>query len=156
MLLPLSCGLRCFRRCLVCYALCSSRPPLDESPWASRRFCGSLQRLSQAGCFATLQRPRRSNHKMVLCVPRGAGERIKASELDHPSSLRRATYVALFKVAYLRISLVFRITLGKIICFHGVRGSRSSVGRFQGRPPLWRPSPDFALGAGICGEVLLF
>jgi hypothetical protein len=34
----------------------------------------------------------------------------KPSVLDHPSLLRRATYVALIKVAAFRISLVLRIT----------------------------------------------
>jgi hypothetical protein len=41
-------------------------------------------RPSQAGRFDALQRPRRSSHKMVLRVPRGAGERIKSSELEFP------------------------------------------------------------------------
>jgi hypothetical protein len=80
-------------------------------------FVGHFTRPSQAGRFDALLRPRRSSLKKVLCIPRGAGERIEASELDHPSLLRRATYVALFKVAFFRISLVFRITFEKLFIY---------------------------------------
>jgi hypothetical protein len=80
-------------------------------------FVGPFTRPSQAGRFDALRRPRRSSHKMVLCVPRGAWERIEAFGASHPSSLRRATYVALFKVAFLRISFVFSHNPRKIICF---------------------------------------
>jgi hypothetical protein len=79
------------------------------------------------------------------------GERIKA--FGAGSSLRRATYVALFKVAYFRISLVFRLTLMR---FHRVRVSCSSDGRFKGRPPLSAASPGFRLGPSVYVEVLLF
>jgi hypothetical protein len=73
-------------------------------------FVGCFTRPSQAGCFDALQRPRRSSHKMVLSE---ALER-ESIGASHPSLLQRATYVALFKVAYLRISFVFRITLKKL------------------------------------------
>jgi hypothetical protein len=137
MLLPLSCGLRRLRRCLVCYALRISRPPLDESPWASQRFCGSLQtpqpgpsttpRLKPQDGFARLARCWRENQIF------GAGI---------PSSLRRATYIALIKVAFFRISLVFfRITLDKLFTEFEFCALH-----------LPRISP----WASICGEVLLF
>jgi hypothetical protein len=38
-------------------------------------FVGRFTRPSQAGRFDALQRPRRSSHKLVSCVPRGAFRR---------------------------------------------------------------------------------
>jgi hypothetical protein len=107
-------------------------------------FVGRFTRPSQAGRFDALQRPRRTNHELVSRVLRSAFQReSKPSVLDHPSSLRRATYVAFIKVAAFRISLVLRISF--VMRFHGVCVSRSSDGRFKGRPPLSAACPQFHL-----------
>jgi hypothetical protein len=110
-------------------------------------FMGRFTRPSQAGRFDALQRPQRSSHKMVSRVPRGAFRRENRCFRRWFIPLRRrATYIALFKVAYFRISFVFSHNPRKIIRFHGVRILRSSVGRFQGWPPLPAACPGFHLG----------
>jgi hypothetical protein len=50
------------------------RPPLGETPWASRRIMGRFSRPSQAGCFDALQH-KRTNHELVSCVLRSAFQR---------------------------------------------------------------------------------
>jgi hypothetical protein len=108
-------------------------------------FVGRFRCPSQAGRFDALRRPRCSSHKMVLCVPRGARERIETSELDYPLRFE-GRFMSLHSSSVLShcFSLVFLHNPRKII--HGVRVLRSSTGGFQGRPLLRRPAPDFALG----------
>jgi hypothetical protein len=79
------------------------------------------------GRFDALQRPRRTFPRVALVRPakRHTKRESKPPALDHPSSLRRPTTVALNKVADFRISLVLGITL--VVRFHRVRISRSSV-----------------------------
>jgi hypothetical protein len=148
-------------------ALCFGHPPLSR---VRQHFSGSLNALarwnaisihagrptpSPGGTPCALGDPDAQSFQCYLHVCEALyRESIGASGVDHPSSLRSTTSVALTKVAYFRISFVF---VHNYVCASMKFAFRAlQNGRFKGRTPLSAACPEFHLSPSVCGEALLF
>jgi hypothetical protein len=99
----------------------------------------ALRALARQDALTPFSDPDAHTLPMVSVHPALYRERIEASGVDHPSSLRGATSVAFNKVAYFCIPLVLRITS---LCASMEFAFRAlQYGRFKGRPPLFSGLP---------------
>ena len=98
------------------------------------------QRPRQAGRAAPMGDPDAQSFQCYLHVSEALyRESVEDSSVDHPSSLRSATSVALTKVAYFRISFVFAhnyVCASMKFAFRALQN-----GRFTGRTPLFSGLP---------------